>query len=74
MEDLSHILLFKTNIGTESCKAKFALILNHYKGVDQWNIALDDKDFVLRVISHTLNHQQIINLVNHHGYECCELK
>lgn len=73
MEDLNHILLFKTNISNESCRAQFGAILETLKGVVRWNIALDDKDYVLRIVSYTLNHQEIIRLVNYHGYECSEL-
>lgn len=74
MEDLNHILLFKTNISTDLCRAKVGAILNEIKGVIRWNVALDDEDCVLRVISHTLNHQEIIKLVTSHGYECTELE
>jgi hypothetical protein len=73
MENLDHILLFKTDINSESCKEKLQALLDGYNGIEQWNIALDDQDCVLRVVSYTLSHQQIIELINHHGHFCCEL-
>jgi len=72
-ENLDHILLFKTNIKSETCKAKMQAILDGYEGIIKWNIALDDSDCVLRVISYSLNHQQIIELINSYGFDCCEL-
>jgi len=72
-ENLDHILLFKTNIKSEACKAKMQAILDGYEGITTWNIALDDIDCVLRIISYSLNHQQIIALINSYGYDCCEL-
>ncbi len=68
MENLDHILLFKTDIKTEGCKARLQEILDKFDGIANWSVALDDQDCVLRVISYTLNHQQIIALINHHGH------
>lgn len=73
MENLDHILLFKTDIKSEACKAKLEAILNNHEEISKWNVALDDSDYVLRVVSYTLSHQQIIELINHHGHFCCEL-
>jgi len=73
MENLDHILLFITDIKTEDCKTKLQAILDNYDGISKWNIALDDQDFVLRIVSETLNHQQIIELINNQGHFCCEL-
>ena len=73
MENFDHILLFKTNIKSEECKAKMHELLDRYEGIEQWNVALDDQDCVLRVVSHSLNHQQLIKLINNAGYLCSEL-
>lgn len=73
MENLDHILVFKTDINSEACKNKLQTVLNDHDEIEQWNVALDDQDCVLRIISHTLNHQQIIELINYHGHFCCEL-
>lgn len=74
MENFDHILLFKTDIDSESDRLAIRPILDTNQQVEQWNVDLDDEDFVLRIISYSLKHQQIIELMNHHGYECCELK
>jgi hypothetical protein len=73
MNKLEHILLFKTDIQNEECKAKLQPILDSNADITKWNIALDDSDYVLRIVSATLNHQQIITLINTQGYSCCEL-
>lgn len=73
MENLDHILLFKTDIKTEDCKAKLQSILDNHSAISKWNVALDDEDFVLRIVSESLNHQQVIELINTHGHFCCEL-
>lgn len=74
MEDFSHILLFKTNISSESCRDKLGAVLAAQAGVIQWNIALDDEDYVLRIVSYTLKHEEIIQLIHQQGYACSELK
>lgn len=73
MENLDHILLFKTDIKSEDCKAKLQAVLDGFAGITKWNVALDDQDCVLRIVSYTLTHQQIIELINNHGHFCCEL-
>lgn len=73
MENLEHILLFKTDIQNEECKARLQPILDANADITKWNIALDDSDYVLRIISATLNHQQIITLINKQGHSCSEL-
>ena len=73
MEDFSHILLFKTDIKSESCKQKLQAILDSHTGIEQWNVALDDQDCVLRIVSHTLKHEQIITLIQSYGHTCTEL-
>lgn len=73
MENFDHILLFKTDIDSEACEASLKNILDAQTGIEKWNIALDDEDRVLRVVSYTLTHQEIINLITQHGHSCCEL-
>lgn len=73
MEDFSHILLFKTNINGDADKALVCATLSNTPGVEKWSIDIEDEDCVLRVISYTLRHHQIINLITYHGYNCCEL-
>jgi len=74
MENFDHILLFKTDIRSESDKMNLQPVLDTHDCIENWNVDLDDEDYVLRVISHQLKHHQIIELINKHGYECHELK
>jgi len=73
MKNFNHILLFKTNCFKKRDKAAVKKLMAQLTGVEDWNIDMDDDDRVLRIISRTLNHQYIINLLNQHGYQCCEL-
>ena len=73
MEDLSHILIFKTNIKTTADKLMIEKILDTHEHIEKWNIDLHDIDCVLRIESHTLQHHEIIELIHHHGYDCDEL-
>ena len=41
--------------------------------IERWNIDLQDVDCVLRIVSSSLNHTQVIELITNHGYECAEL-
>ena len=71
--NFDHILLFKTNISCDSDKALLYRLFDGNPQVQCWNVDLDDSDYVLRIISETLSHAQIIETINHHGFECCEL-
>jgi hypothetical protein len=73
METFDNIFIFKTNICTEYDKQRLQSLLDGHDAIEQWNVDLDDEDYVLRVISCSLDHQKIINLINTHGYQCCEL-
>ena len=72
-QNFDHILLFKTNIGCPGDKLFLHAVLDGNPDIERWTVDLEDEDCVLRVISHTLTHQQIIELLNHYGYSCHEL-
>ncbi len=74
MENFDHILLFKTDIKSEADKRVLQSSLDRHKNIEHWTVDLDDEDYVLRIISYELKHQQIIELVQEKGYTCCELK
>jgi hypothetical protein len=74
IKDLNHILIFKTNIQTECDKLRIQQILDTIHNIEQWNIDLHDVDCVLRVVSDTLTPEQIISVINRHGFECTELE
>lgn len=71
--NLDHILIFKTNVNSEACKEKLSVVLDQVKEIIQWNLALDDCDRVLRIVSYELKPQEIIKLVTDNGHECHEL-
>jgi hypothetical protein len=71
--DLSHILIFKTNIQTEFDKLRIKNVLDASRKVLTWSIDMDDVDHVLRVVSDSLNPQQIISVLEYVGFECTEL-
>lgn len=73
MESFDHILLFKTDIKTATDKMAVRILLDCDDRIQQWSIDQEDEDCVLRVVTYMLNHHQIIELINHHGHQCCEL-
>ena len=72
MENLAHILLFKTNIVTIADKETLGKVLNA-AGVYNWHIDCEDCDRILRIVSDSIQHKTIIQLIVNHGYECTEL-
>ena len=72
-ENFDHILLFKTNINCKNDKQYLQAVLDNNTDIKQWSIDLEDEDCVLRIISYTLTHQQIVELINAHSFHCCEL-
>lgn len=73
MKNFDQILLFKTNCLRKRDKNAVQKLLGKLEGVEDWNIDMDDEERILRIISRTLTHQYIINLLNRNGYQCCEL-
>ena len=73
MNNFDHVLIFKTNI--QSAKDKLVLheLLDNDNAISEWSIDMEDEDCVLRVVTYTLQHYQIIDLLNARGYLCCEL-
>jgi hypothetical protein len=74
METLSDILVFKTNVRTESDKIMLKEILDNHDSIQQWNIDLDDIDCVLRVVTNQINPDEIIQIITSTGYYCEELE
>ena len=71
MENFDHILLFKTNLEAAN-KAQLKDIFNK-EGIVEWNVDFDDEDRVLRIISASLTHTYIIQLITTCGFQCCKL-
>ena len=73
-ENLTHILIFRTNIDTETDKQRIKELMDILPAVECWSVDMDDIDRVLRVVSHTLTMEQLIHLINKAGYQCQELE
>ena len=73
-EDLTHILIFRTNINTESDKRRVAEFFEAQALVKEWNVDMDDIDRVLRIVSQDLRAREIIEQINRIGYQCQELE
>jgi hypothetical protein len=71
---LEDILVFATNIKTESDKQKVSSVLNENSEIQQWNIDQEDVDCVLRIISKTLSEEQIIDLIDNQSFKCTALE
>ncbi|WP_316820791.1 hypothetical protein [Pedobacter gandavensis] len=66
------VLLFKTNIRTESDK-QFMTELMQLHDISQWTVDQEDVDCVLRIVSNEVQLNDVIALVSQHGYQCEEL-
>ncbi|TRX41451.1 hypothetical protein [Flavobacterium restrictum] len=73
-KSLENILVFVTNIKTETDKQKIMSPLDKNPAVLEWNIDQEDIDCVLRIVSETLSEEQIITLLNLHDFECKPLQ
>ncbi|MEG0852033.1 hypothetical protein ACHRVK_08950 [Flavobacterium plurextorum] len=68
-----NVMIFATNIKTETSKNKIAAFFNTNKSILQWSIDQEDIDCVLRIISENLNAGQIIEMLNFLDFDCKEL-
>lgn len=74
MEELTHILIFKTNIQTTGDKLRVKELLGTTPFVSEWSVDCEDIDCVLRIVSYELSAEQIINLIKQAGFTCEELE
>lgn len=72
-EDLTHIMIFKTNITTFSDKLSVQKLFSEILTIDDWHVDSEDVDYVLRVVSYDYNADQIISQINSIGFQCEEL-
>jgi hypothetical protein len=71
---IENILVFATNIKTETDKRNISLVLNENQAIQQWNIDLEDIDCVLRIESDTLSEQEIIDIIRNQDFKCSQLE
>lgn len=75
MENIqNNILVFATNIRTETDKKNISSLLNQNSAIQQWNIDQEDIDCVLRIVSETLSEQQIIDIIDAQNFKCTILE
>jgi len=67
------VLVFKTNISTQTEARKLQSVLNK-KAILKWNVDLEDCDRVLRIVSTGVSPLEIISLARKKGLECVELE
>jgi hypothetical protein len=73
-QDLSHILIFKTNIRTESDRLTIKESLDVHESIKEWHVDTEDVDCVLRVVSFNARPEEIIRVIEQKGYWCTELE
>lgn len=71
--DLSSILVFKTNIRTARNKKQAQRLLENQKGLLAFNVDQQDADCVLRVVTTTITAKEVRTLLQEAGFECAEL-
>ena len=71
--DINSILVFATNVKTENDKQKIGKTLDQSKAILNWDIDQEDLDCVLRIETHGLQPNQIIEILNFYQFECKEL-
>ncbi|HSD05620.1 hypothetical protein [Flavobacterium sp.] len=72
--DLQNILIFATDIKTESEKQQISNCLDNHLEISKWTIDQEDIDCVLRIESDTLCEEQIIHLISQHNFLCTILE
>jgi len=71
--NLEHILIFKTNISSDSDKMVMRKHFSNIEPIEEWHVDSEDVDCVLRVVSKVLNAADIINELKNIGFDCQEL-
>jgi hypothetical protein len=71
---IENIHIFVTNIQTSREYECIKPVLDLHKGIEEWNIDMEDVDRVLRVTSTKMTDEEIIHLLSQFGVLCRELK
>jgi cell fate (sporulation/competence/biofilm development) regulator YmcA (YheA/YmcA/DUF963 family) len=72
--DVTHVRVFRTNVGTHEEKLRIKNLLGGHPLIDEWSVDTEDVDRVLRVVSRELSASSIIELVTSGGFDCHELE
>ena len=71
---LENILVFATNVRTETDRKNISVVLNKIPAIQQWTIDQEDVDCVLRIVSETLSEKEIIKLIESQDFKCTTLE
>lgn len=67
-------LIFKTNIKCGGCVATVTPHLNAVKGIDSWNVELDNADRLLHIFGEEVPTETIIEALKEAGYQAEPIK
>lgn len=70
---MNRVLVFTTTVNTQEEANLLSPFLHELAGLGGWNFALDDRDRILRVTSTHVDQEQVIWLLERHGFRCIEL-
>ncbi|WP_269235092.1 hypothetical protein [Flavobacterium flavigenum] len=71
---LSDILVFATNIRTNSDKQLISRIFDEHSEIQEWNIDQEDIDCVLRIVTKKLSEEQIVHILQQQNFNCTPLE
>jgi hypothetical protein len=69
----AQVLVFKTNINSDEEAGRLSNFLST-KAIRKWNVDLEDKDRILRIVTDILSPEDIIGFAKQNGLECEELE
>lgn len=72
-QKIDHILIFRTNIKTQSDVTIISSVMSSEQQIIEWSIDTEDVDCVLRVVSELLAPKHIIELITKQGFLCLEM-
>jgi hypothetical protein len=67
------VLIFKTNINSDTELTKISKVLNDQFNILEWTIDREDIDKVLRIESIGLKSKSVIEIITMEGFHCEEL-
>lgn len=68
------ILVFKTNLENPELINRAGPLLQNIRGINRWNVDMNDCDNVLRIESTELSPRSVENILQNAGYYCEELQ
>lgn len=60
------VLVFKTNINSVDQINRLGKLMKSKKGIQKWNLDLEDNDKVLRIVTDRLQEHQVISFLQPH--------